>query len=131
MKSHRISFATVFDLGDRVYSIVVDEGYELQLYHVEELHSFFASETGGESFVLLVQRLYNYSYSAQTKEQITKMPNLLAVALVVYDEDSMELGSEMMKISKSKVLKFNLFTDEKRAEQWLRDLLEEHRLQEV
>lgn len=123
MVSHRISFATVFDLGENVFSTVVDEGTLIDLDHVDEYHSFLASVTEGKSFAMLVHRLYPYGYSDSAKKEITRIPNLCAVGLVVYDEESMNISSEMMELCRSSSLEFDIFTDENCAEDWLRQLV--------
>lgn len=124
MNHHRISFATIFDLGQGLYSIVVDEAYEIDLCHVDELHSYMDFLTKGKEFVILVHRLYSYSYSTAAKAVIADMKNLCAIAMVVYDEISLELAEMMKSVNDKLELSFDIFSDEKNAESWLRQELD-------
>ena len=124
MDKKRLSFATMFDLGGNIFSIVVDEGVVIGLEHVDEYHHYLLSEGRGKNVGVLVQRLYSYGYTDSAKTILASLPQMQAIAVVTYDEESYEITQLIKNFNQAYGLSFEVFSDDALAESWLRRQME-------
>jgi len=85
MRKHRISFADINIISDSIAEVIIDEGVEVSIEMVEEYDNFLACIFNG-NYGVLINKINNYSYSAEAQFIMGSSENIVAIAAVNYTE---------------------------------------------
>ena len=99
MPNVKLSFCEVNFLRENIIEVIPFEGVEVGEKEVEEYHKFF-DRTFKNSFGVLVNRKYHYTYTFEAQMNITKYPLLKAVAILFYNRQS-EVSMEPIRAIKN------------------------------
>ena len=97
---HRLSFGFYNILANNVIEVTADEGIELSLEMVEESYQFINEYVTGD-FVLLINRINNYTYSYEAQLSLASHENLKAIAFVYYSEQGENTTKQLQKTVQS------------------------------
>jgi len=85
MQKHRLSFAEVNIISDDIVEVIIDEGVEVSIEMVEEYDNFLACIFNGD-YGVLINKINNYSYSAEAQFIMGSAEDIVAIAAVNYNE---------------------------------------------
>lgn len=88
MTKYRLDFCTVFHREDDIAIIEIDEGVNLDADMARELVELTKSKLGDRPFALLSNRIHSYSLSFDAMSELANLPNLVALAIVIYSHES-------------------------------------------
>ncbi|WP_455198384.1 DUF7793 family protein [Kaarinaea lacus] len=91
MTKYRLDFCTIFHRDDDIAIIEIDEGVNLDASMADELVALTRSKLGDRPFALLSNRIHSYSLSFDAMSELSKLPNLVALAIVIYSQKSLLL----------------------------------------
>lgn len=96
---HNLSFAKINILSENIAEVVVDQGIEISLEMSEEYDDFL-TEKFPEKFALLVNKVNDYDFSFEAKLSMASHENLIAIAVVTYDEQAKQSVEKVAAIRK-------------------------------
>lgn len=122
---HQLEFCTVIHRGDDIAIIEIDEGINLDADMAQELIELTERELGDRPFALLSNRIHSYSLSFDAMSALSALPNLVALAIVIYSNKSQLLvETQNFFISTMKKRPVKIFTGMDEAIDWLKKELE-------
>ena len=124
---YKLSFCTVFHRNDGISVIEINEGVEVDTDMSQELIELADQVLGDKPMALLSNRIHSYSLSFEAMSLLAKMPNLIALAIVVYNNKSkLMIETQNYFISTIKKKPVKIFNDMSSAEEWLSKALKEY-----
>lgn len=118
MEVYDLSFLTINKLSDDLIEVIVNEGVELNIDMVEECHDWIRNNLKDPCY-LLVNKINAYTYTFKAQQQFSAIPEVKAIAFVVYSRIS-ELATEALtKVPKTSPLNNKIFYSRNEALQWL------------
>jgi len=94
MRKHRISFADINIISDCIAEIIIDEEVEVSLEMVEEHDNFLACIFKGK-YGVLVNKINNYTYSPEAQFIMGSIENIVAIAVVNYNEQGKQTSKAL------------------------------------
>lgn len=122
MNKFRLSYATVIKLTDQIAEVIVDEGVEMSLAHVEEYHHFLLS-TFTPPFGILVNRKYSYTYSFEAMQELATLEEFRAIAQLTYTRVAEKSSRMLHDIKRKRPWNSQVFTSRDAALAWLDEQL--------
>lgn len=118
---YRLEFCTVIHRDDDIAIIEIDEGVNLDADMARELVELTEKELGDRPFALLSNRIHSYSLSFDAMSALANLPNLIALAIVIYSNKSQLLvETQNFFISTMKKRPVKIFTEMEEAIDWLK-----------
>jgi len=118
MNSHELPFAKIIILAEDVAEVLMNEGIEMDIKAVDQLHSFLLSHMR-IPFSLLINRINSYTYDFAAQKKLGTLKELNAVAVVAYSRMT-EISTESVA-SFPREMKWNMkvFSNRNEALCWL------------
>jgi len=85
MHKHRLSFADINIISDSISEVIIDEGIEVSIEMIEEHDNFLTCIFKGD-YGVLINKINDYSYSAEAQFIMGSSENIIAIAAVNYNE---------------------------------------------
>ena len=124
---YRLDFCTIFHRDDDIAIIEIDEGVNLDASMAQKLTDLTEHQVGNRPFALLSNRIHSYSLSFDAMAALANLPNLAALAIVIYSEKSQLLvETQNFFISTMKKRPVKIFNNMDAAIAWLQEKLENH-----
>lgn len=118
---YRLEFCTVIHRDDDIAIIEIDEGVNLDADMARDLVELTEKELGDRPFALLSNRVHSYSLSFDAMSALANLPNLIALAIVIYSNKSQLLvETQNFFISTMKKRPVKIFTEMEEAIDWLK-----------
>lgn len=118
---YRLEFCTVIHRDDDIAIIEIDEGVNLDADMARDLVELTEKELGDRPFALLSNRIHSYSLSFDAMSALANLPNLIALAIVIYSNKSQLLvETQNFFISTMKKRPVKIFTEMEEAIDWLK-----------
>lgn len=119
--TYQLKFCTVFHRDDNIAIIEINEGVNLDANMAQELIDLTEEELKGRPFALLSDRKHSYSLSFDAMSALSALPNLIALAIVIYSKKShLLVETQNFFISTMKKRPVKIFTDTDEAIDWLK-----------
>lgn len=120
MEEYRLDFCTIFHRDDDIAIIEIDEGVNIDADMAQELVALTENKLGDRPFALLSNRIHSYSLSFDAMSALANLPNLVALAFVVYtDKSQLLIETQNFFISTMKKRPVKIFTNMDDAMEWL------------
>ena len=118
---YQLEFCTVIHREDDIAIIEIDEGVNLDADMAQDLGELTEKERGDRPFALLSNRIHSYSLSFDAMSALANLPNLIALAIVIYTSKSQLLiETQNFFISTMKKRPVKIFTEMEEAIDWLK-----------
>jgi hypothetical protein len=118
---YTLSFCTIFHRDDGIAVIEINEGVEVSAEMAREVSDLAARVIRGAPFALLSDRKNSYSLSFEAMSTLANIPNLAALAIVIYsDKSRLLVETQNFFISAIKKRPVKIFNDIDTASDWLR-----------
>ena len=118
---YQLEFCTVIHREDDIAIIEIDEGVNLDADMARDLVELTEKELGDRPFALLSNRIHSYSLSFDAMSALANLPNLIALAIVIYSNKSQLLvETQNFFISTMKKRPVKIFTEMEEAIDWLK-----------
>ena len=118
MKSRKLSFVKIDTLRSDLAEITVDDGIEINLAMVDEIHRYLLSVFDG-SFSLLINKTNSYSTQIDALIKFGALPPLDKIAVFAPNKLAKLSADFAAEIPSSAVLNILVFTDRDEALAWL------------
>lgn len=118
MEVHQISFAKVTVLNCKLAEVIVDQGVDITLEMVEEIHQCFLT-IFTDSFSLLINKKNAYSTQLDALIQFGKLAAIDKIAVYAPNKMAKLSADFSANIPSSTVLNIQVFTDREDALAWL------------
>lgn len=122
---YRLDFCSISLREDNIAIIEIDEGVNIDADMARQLTELTKSELGGRPFALLSNRIHSYSLSFDAMTDLSNLPNLAALAIVVYSNKSqllIETQNFFLSTIKNRPLK--IFNNLDEGIDWLKKEIE-------
>ncbi len=120
MKKHNLSFGNFNEIEPNVLEIIAHEGAVITKSNIIQLEEYLY-EKYPTKFSLLINRVFSYSHEFGSMEQMSKVKNLAALAIVVQNPSK----AEAAKIHKLFVKNVKVFFKKSEAIKWLMKMMEQ------
>ena len=118
MEIHQISFAKVSILRNDLAEITVDNGVDINLKMVEEIHNCLRS-IFSDSFSLLINKTNSYSTQLDALMKFGTLAAIIKIAVLAPNKLAKMSADFSATIPSSAVLNIEVFTDRDEALAWL------------
>jgi hypothetical protein len=119
MKEYSLNFGKIIIIDENIAEVIVDDGVEMGLQHVDEYQQFLLNHMQ-TPFGLLVNKVNSYSYTFEAQMKIGTLPEIKAIGIVVYTNAAEQATSYLYKIHEHDKWNLRLFSGRKEALLWLR-----------
>ncbi|HUT65707.1 MAG TPA: hypothetical protein VMZ05_06110 [Spirochaetota bacterium] len=113
-----LPFGTFQEIEPNILEIIINEGVELDRDHIERIEEGLLEKYSG-AYALLIDWVNSYSHKHDSMEQVVRLQNVAAVAIVIYSEAS----GTAANIHRLYMDNGQVFEDKARAMTWLRDVM--------
>lgn len=111
-----LTFGIFREIEPGIMEIIIDEGIELGLTHIEKIEAGLL-EKYSNAYALLINRLNSYSHTLESMQKVAKLQNLAAIAIVVYSDTSKHTANIHHLYQNN----LQVFEERDRAIVWLRN----------
>lgn len=118
MNEYRLSFGLLNCLSDKIVAVTIDEGVDVSLAMVGELHRHLLEIMDG-TFVVLVDKAHSYSMSFEAQQKIGVLPEIFASAVLVYDGAGEMATQQVQVMTEDQEKVIVIFYDRAGAMEWL------------
>lgn len=118
MDDFELDFAKIVLIRNNIAEITINNGVEIDLGMVCELHEFLISHLRAP-FSLLINKINSYSYTFEAQKQMASIAQIKAMAVVAYRHTSIISTLSMAQLHRETPWKLEIFTDRETALQWL------------
>ncbi|WP_286267395.1 hypothetical protein [Thalassotalea atypica] len=108
MEKHRLSFAKINILNDRIAEVVFDKGVNVSIEMMENIETFVCDKFD-QDFGVLVNKLFPFSYTLEAKLNLGSMEKMKAIASVNYNENSSAITQSIIDIRATDQLNIKSF----------------------
>lgn len=117
---YRLQFCTVTLREDDIVIIEIDDGVNLDAEMANELVELSNKELGDRPFALLSNRINSYSFSFEALSKLANIPNLIALAIVIYsDKSQLLVEAQNFFLSTIRKRPIKIFRRKDEAMNWL------------
>lgn len=113
-----LSFGEIILLKPNLAEVVVSEGMEINIAQVEEFHGFLLTHLRSP-FGLLINKKHHYTYSFEAQLKITDLPEIKAIAVLVFRRTSALSTLTLKKLPGRRNANLEIFDDRDIALNWL------------
>ncbi len=114
---HELPFAKLVIIRDDIVEVMINEGVELNLDMVNQYHEFLLSHLKAP-FSIIVNRIHSYTYDFEAQLSISSLPEIHAIAAVVYSRVARFSMESMASIPREKTLHSQFFNNKEDALIW-------------
>lgn len=118
MDVRRFSFGNLIILSDQLGEVIVDEGVDVDVAMVEEIHQVFLSSFPGK-FSLLINKTNSYSSQLEALIKFGELKAINKIAVFAPNKMAKLSADFSATIPSSKKLNIEVFTDRAQAMSWL------------
>lgn len=118
MDLYELPHTKIIKLSDDVAEVIVNEGVEYDMKMVELYHQWIRDHMH-HPCCILVNKVNSYTYSFEAQRKLATIPEIKAIALVVYSRASEVATESLVELPKSKPWNSKIFSDREKALQWL------------
>ena len=118
MEVFQLSFTKIIKLSDSIAEVFVNEGVEYDMKMAEEYHQWIREHMTTPCYIL-VNKLNAYTYTFEVQRELATIPEIAAIAHVVYTRSSELACQSMMDIPKVRPWNSKIFKDRSEALAWL------------
>ena len=97
---HRLSFGYITLLSENIAEVVVNQGVIMTLEEVDEYDYFLKCHFNG-SFVLLINKINQYTYTFEAQLTIASLSGIKAMAIITYNQESDHITSKLANTRKN------------------------------
>jgi len=119
MELHELSFGKISILHSDIAEVIVDEGANVDMKMVEEIHNCFLS-IFSNSFSLLINKTNSYSTQLDALIQFGTLPTINKIAIFAPNKMAKLSADFSADIPSSAVLNIKVFTNRDDALAWLK-----------
>ena len=118
MSKEKLDFGVINRLEKQIAEVIIEQGIEINDAMVDEYHRYLDKHYSGD-FGLLVNKINQYTYSFTAQQRLATLPNIKAIAVVVYRR-STEIATEaLLNIKRTHEWNLKTFYDRDEALSWL------------
>lgn len=118
MELHQLSFGKAIKLDEDLAEIIVDESVVMNIKMVDEYHDWISSHLKDPCF-LLINKVNSYTYTFDAQLKIATLPQIKAMAVVVYSSLSKITTQSLSEYPREKDWNVNIFNNRDDALSWL------------
>lgn len=118
MDLYRVSFAKLNILSNTVCEVIVDDGVNINLEMVEEIHAAFRMNFS-DQFSLLINKRNSYSTELDALIQFGKLPQINKIAIFAPNKLAKMSADFSADIPSSAALNIEVFINRENALTWL------------
>lgn len=119
MSSEHFDFGVIHHLEGGVAEVVINDGIEINDTMLDDYHGALERSYSGD-FGLLVNKKHQYTYSFSAQQRIASLPNIKAIAIVVYRRSTEIATQTLLNIKREHNWKVKTFYDRDEALNWLK-----------
>ena len=129
---YRLDFCTIHHRDDGIAIIEIKDGINLSAEMAQELADLTKKVYGDRPLALLSNRKNSFSFSFDALTTLAELPNLVALAIVIYNQQTRILvETQNFFLSAMRAIPIKIFTDLDNAEEWLKEIMEQHLIDEA
>lgn len=118
MELHRFSFGNLIVLSNNLGEVIVDEGVDVNVAMVNEIHAVFLSNFSA-SFSLLINKTNSYSSQLEALVMFGELSQIDKIAVFAPNKMAKLSADFSATIPSSQKLNIEVFTDRDQAMSWL------------
>lgn len=118
MDDFNLDFAKIKLIRNDIAEIITNNGIELDLAMVNELHEFLTSHLRAP-FSLLINKINSYTYSFEAQKQFGTIAQIQAMAAVAYRRSTILSTLSLAQLHRETPWNLKIFTDRETALKWL------------
>lgn len=119
----QLGFGKCIEIADDITEVIIDDGIELSVENVKDLHGALKSIHNESKFGVLVNKIHSYTYSFDAQLSISRVPGECAVAIVVYSSHSYSATESLLYMAKDVENPVRIFRSREEALAWLEGFL--------
>jgi len=120
MDLYELSFLKIIKLDDDLIEVITNEGVEINHQLMEEYHNWIRTNLKHPCYIL-VNKLNAYTYTFDVQRNLSTIPEVGAIALLVYSKASQMATQALQKCPKTKAWNSKIFLNRQEAMNWLQD----------
>lgn len=118
----KLPFGEVRRIGDHLAEVVISQGVMMSLEDVRLYNKTLADMHSGP-FGLIVDKRYQYTYTFEAQRELIDIPNLKAVAILVYTATSNHSTRAVLSVMRNKIEHVEIFSLRNEAISWMEQIL--------
>ena len=118
IKKYRVSFGQIKLLEPYLAEVIIDEGIEMDLTKVGEYHDWIKDHLT-PACLLLVNKINHYTFTFEAQQNIARLDNIKAIAIVSYSKLTTNNSRFIASIPKDPHWQLEIFNTRKEAMAWL------------
>ena len=118
MELFQLSFAKFIKIKDDLVEVIVNDGIEYDLDMLEQYHQWIKENTTHPCYIL-VNKINDYTYTFDVQRKLGAIPEIKAIAQVVYSRASKISTEAMTDIPKVRPWTAGIFSTRAEALAWL------------
>lgn len=122
METTAMGFGVIQYLDNKIAEVIIDEGVEMNDAMVDAYHAHLDDHYSGP-FALLVNKKNNYTYTFSAQQQLANLPNIRAMAVVVYRRSTEIATRALLNVKRDHAWNLKTFYDRDEALAWLKSEL--------
>jgi hypothetical protein len=119
MTLDELTFGTYKEIEANIVEVIINEGVELTKKMIQQAEKALLEKYGSDSYALLVNRVHSYSHTVGSMQQVAKMKNLAAIAILVYSDSSKQAATIHELFQKN----IHVFENREESITWLKTFL--------
>lgn len=119
MTLDKLTFGTYIEIEANIVEVIINEGVELTKKMIQQAEEALLEKYGSDSYALLVNRVNPYSHTVGSMQQVAKMKNLAAIAILVYSDSAKHAASIHELFQKN----IRVFENREESIAWLKTFL--------
>jgi len=118
MELYELSFVKLIKLKDDLVEVIVNDGIEYDLAMLAEYHNWIKQNTSHPCYIL-VNKINDYTYTFDVQRNLGTIPEIRAIAHVVYTKASKISTEAMNDVPKIRPWNAGIFYTREEALAWL------------
>lgn len=117
-----LPFGEVRRIKNHLAEVVIFQGVTMTLQDVR-LYNKTLTDMHSDTFGLIVNKRYQYTYTFDAQRELIDIPNLKAVAILVYTSASTHSTKAVLSVMRNKIEHVEIFSLRKDAIAWMEKIL--------
>jgi len=122
MRIYNLQFATIVPVQENIAEVIFRRDIEIDIAMVETIHEFLRDHFTAP-IAVLINKKYPYTLSFAAQQSICNIPEIHAIAILVYSTLSKNLSLNMLNQPRQKPLNAKVISNREDAEIWLKSQL--------
>lgn len=118
MELFELPFLKIVKLKDDLIEVITNEGVELDTHMMEQYHDWIRQNLRHPCYIL-VNKINAYTYSFDVQRKLSTIPEVKAIALVVYTQASHLATESLLEMPRQTPWNSKIFNNRDEALQWL------------